>query len=70
MHSSVTFISQDAFKHHNIQTLDLTNNHIETINVNAFRGLEVEESILYFVGHFENQIKKIFNLSSIVKGCF
>ncbi|VBB28104.1 unnamed protein product [Acanthocheilonema viteae] len=40
MHSSVAFINQDAFKHHNIQILDLTNNHIETINVNAFRGLE------------------------------
>uniref|UniRef100_A0A915PH04 Chaoptin n=1 Tax=Setaria digitata TaxID=48799 RepID=A0A915PH04_9BILA len=40
MYSGVTFINQDAFKHHNIQILDLTNNHIETINVNAFRGLE------------------------------
>ncbi|EFO25703.1 leucine Rich Repeat family protein [Loa loa] len=40
MHSSVAFINQDAFKHHNIQILDFTNNHIETINVNAFRGLE------------------------------
>ncbi|VDM07257.1 unnamed protein product [Wuchereria bancrofti] len=40
MHSSVTFINQDALKHHNIQILDLTNNHIEAVNVNAFRGLE------------------------------
>uniref|UniRef100_A0A0R3QR91 Chaoptin n=1 Tax=Brugia timori TaxID=42155 RepID=A0A0R3QR91_9BILA len=39
-HSSVTLIKQDALKHHNIQILDLTNNHIEAINVNAFRGLE------------------------------
>ncbi|MCP9260122.1 Leucine Rich Repeat family protein [Dirofilaria immitis] len=38
--SSVVFINQDAFKHHNIQILDLSNNHIATINVNAFRGLE------------------------------
>ncbi|CAG9531848.1 unnamed protein product [Cercopithifilaria johnstoni] len=40
MHSNVAFINQDTFKHHNIQILDLTDNHIETINVNAFRGLE------------------------------
>lgn len=48
-HSSVTLIKQDALKHHNIQILDLTNNHIEAINVNAFRGLEVEQSIIYSI---------------------
>ncbi|VDM45294.1 unnamed protein product [Toxocara canis] len=38
--SSLAFLSQDAFKNQNIQLLDLTHNHIETINVNAFRTLE------------------------------
>ncbi|OZC06751.1 hypothetical protein X798_06255 [Onchocerca flexuosa] len=40
MHSSIAFINQDTFKHHNIQILDLSNNQIASINVNAFRGLE------------------------------
>lgn len=38
---SMAFVQQDAFKHHDIQTLDFSNNQIQTVNVNAFRGLEV-----------------------------
>jgi len=40
--SALVFVNQDAFKSQNtIQLLDFTQNNIETINVNAFRGLEV-----------------------------
>ncbi|CAB3405041.1 unnamed protein product [Caenorhabditis bovis] len=39
---SMAFIQQDAFKHHDIQTLDFSNNQIQTVNVNAFRGLEMK----------------------------
>uniref|UniRef100_A0A8R1DVD3 Chaoptin n=1 Tax=Caenorhabditis japonica TaxID=281687 RepID=A0A8R1DVD3_CAEJA len=38
---SMAFVQQDAFKHHDIQTLDFSNNQIQTVNVNAFRGLEI-----------------------------
>lgn len=38
--SGLVFLTQDAFKGHNIQMLDLSHNQIETINNNAFRGLE------------------------------
>lgn len=34
-------LQQDSFKNQNIQTLDFTNNQIQNVNVNAFRGLEV-----------------------------
>ncbi|VDN01367.1 unnamed protein product [Thelazia callipaeda] len=40
VHSNIVSISQDAFKNQDIHILDLTGNHIETINANAFRGLE------------------------------
>uniref|UniRef100_A0A914VP94 Uncharacterized protein n=1 Tax=Plectus sambesii TaxID=2011161 RepID=A0A914VP94_9BILA len=36
----LVFLNQDAFKGQNIQLLDVSHNHIETVNVNAFRGLE------------------------------
>ncbi|CAI5441422.1 unnamed protein product [Caenorhabditis angaria] len=39
---SMAFIQQDAFKHHDVQTLDFSNNQIQTVNVNAFRGLEMK----------------------------
>ncbi|CAD6199920.1 unnamed protein product [Caenorhabditis auriculariae] len=39
---SLAFIQQDAFKHHDIQALDFSNNQIQTVNVNAFRGLEMK----------------------------
>lgn len=51
--SSLAFLAQDAFKHHSIQILDLTSNHIEIINVNAFRGLEVKCFL-----HIEKKKKK------------
>ncbi|MFH4981602.1 hypothetical protein AB6A40_008311 [Gnathostoma spinigerum] len=38
--SALTFIAQDAFKNQSVQVIDLSNNHLEVINVNAFRGLE------------------------------
>lgn len=37
----LAFIQQDAFRMHDIQALDFANNQIQTVNVNAFRGLEV-----------------------------
>ncbi|CAJ0951102.1 unnamed protein product, partial [Mesorhabditis belari] len=36
------FLQQDSFRSQNIQTLDFTNNQIQTVNVNAFRGLEMK----------------------------
>uniref|UniRef100_A0A0M3IJQ0 Chaoptin n=1 Tax=Ascaris lumbricoides TaxID=6252 RepID=A0A0M3IJQ0_ASCLU len=54
--SSLAFLSQDAFKNQNIQLLDLTHNHIETINVNAFRTLE---SKLYQLTLNENSLSSI-----------
>ncbi|KAF1766321.1 hypothetical protein GCK72_006278 [Caenorhabditis remanei] len=39
---SMAFVQQDAFKHHDMQTLDFSNNQIQTVNVNAFRGLEMK----------------------------
>lgn len=39
---SLAFIQQDAFKHQDIQALDFSNNQIQTVNVNAFRGLEMK----------------------------
>ncbi|CAI4226387.1 unnamed protein product [Auanema sp. JU1783] len=43
---ALAFIQQDAFKHFNIQTLDFSNNQIQTVNVNAFRGLEMKLTML------------------------
>ncbi|KAI1731045.1 leucine rich repeat domain-containing protein [Ditylenchus destructor] len=37
---SLTTLGQDVFKGENIQMLELNNNAIDSINVNAFRGLE------------------------------
>ncbi|PIO59910.1 leucine Rich repeat-containing domain protein, partial [Teladorsagia circumcincta] len=37
----LAFVQQDAFRMHDIQALDFTNNQIQTVNVNAFRGLEI-----------------------------
>uniref|UniRef100_A0A7E4UP67 LRRCT domain-containing protein n=1 Tax=Panagrellus redivivus TaxID=6233 RepID=A0A7E4UP67_PANRE len=34
------YISQDAFRNTSAQTIDLSRNFVESINVNAFRGLE------------------------------
>lgn len=34
------YISQDAFRNTSAQSIDLSNNYIENVNVNAFRGLE------------------------------
>ncbi|KJH45863.1 leucine Rich repeat-containing domain protein [Dictyocaulus viviparus] len=38
----LTCIQQDAFRMHNIETLDFSDNQIQTVNVNAFRGLEMK----------------------------
>ncbi|EYC34364.1 hypothetical protein Y032_0001g38 [Ancylostoma ceylanicum] len=38
----LAFIQQDAFRMHDIQALDFANNQIQTVNVNAFRGLEMK----------------------------
>ncbi|EGT48281.1 hypothetical protein CAEBREN_30252 [Caenorhabditis brenneri] len=43
---SMAFVQQDAFKHHDMQTLDFSNNQIQTVNVNAFRGLEVLNELI------------------------
>jgi Leucine-rich repeat (LRR) protein len=41
IHGALNFIKQDAFKtQQQIQILDLGNNNIQNVNVNAFRGLE------------------------------
>ncbi|VDL77506.1 unnamed protein product [Nippostrongylus brasiliensis] len=37
----LAFVQQDAFRTHDIQALDFANNQIQTVNVNAFRGLEI-----------------------------
>lgn len=37
---ALDLINQDAFKNQQIQFLDLSNNRIHSVNVNAFRGLE------------------------------
>ncbi|VDK65776.1 unnamed protein product, partial [Cylicostephanus goldi] len=39
---SLAFVQQDAFRMHDIQALDFSNNQIQTVNVNAFRGLEMK----------------------------
>lgn len=39
---SLLTLKQDVFKGHDIQILDLNNNVIDSVNVNAFRGLEVK----------------------------
>ncbi|ETN75414.1 leucine Rich repeat-containing domain protein [Necator americanus] len=38
----LAFIQQDAFRMHDIQALDFSDNQIQTVNVNAFRGLEMK----------------------------
>ncbi|WKX95007.1 hypothetical protein Q1695_011899 [Nippostrongylus brasiliensis] len=38
----LAFVQQDAFRTHDIQALDFANNQIQTVNVNAFRGLEMK----------------------------
>ncbi|VDM62386.1 unnamed protein product [Angiostrongylus costaricensis] len=38
----LTFIQQDAFRMNDIQALDFSDNQIQTVNVNAFRGLEMK----------------------------
>ncbi|KRZ69045.1 Chaoptin, partial [Trichinella papuae] len=40
INSQLMFLTYDAFKEQSIQVLDLSNNKIDSINVNAFRGLE------------------------------
>ncbi|XGW09434.1 hypothetical protein V3C99_011606, partial [Haemonchus contortus] len=44
----LAFVQQDAFRMHDIQALDFTNNQIQTVNVNAFRGLEMKLTHLSF----------------------
>uniref|UniRef100_A0A914SGX0 Uncharacterized protein n=1 Tax=Parascaris equorum TaxID=6256 RepID=A0A914SGX0_PAREQ len=43
--SSLAFLSQDAFKNQNIQLLDLTHNHIETINSKLYQLTLNENSL-------------------------
>ncbi|KAE9415552.1 hypothetical protein Angca_002700, partial [Angiostrongylus cantonensis] len=38
----LTFIQQDAFRMNDIQALDFSDNQIQMVNVNAFRGLEMK----------------------------
>ncbi|KRY23117.1 Chaoptin [Trichinella patagoniensis] len=40
INSQLMFLTYDAFREQSIQVLDLSNNKIDSINVNAFRGLE------------------------------
>ncbi|VDP00283.1 unnamed protein product [Soboliphyme baturini] len=40
VHGSLVFLSYDAFDGHDIRLLDLSYNQIDSINFNAFRGLE------------------------------
>ncbi|VDO68330.1 unnamed protein product [Heligmosomoides polygyrus] len=44
----LAFVQQDAFRMHDIQALDFSNNQIQTVNVNAFRGLEMKLTHLSF----------------------
>lgn len=45
----LTTIGQDAFKDENIQLIDVSNNTIDSVNVNAFRGLEVGYCFTYIL---------------------
>ncbi|VDM81763.1 unnamed protein product [Strongylus vulgaris] len=51
---NLAFIQQDAFRMHDVQALDFSNNQIQTINVNAFRGLEV---VIFIICQRERSMK-------------